>query len=91
MSHFTVTYQISRGQVKEVAEAIRVEQTIEFPYDLAPNWIQKEVVGEIIEINGNSVKIKFNDQVTGFELSQCLSVWGGNGSFCEDVKIGEVD
>ncbi|MGA0985325.1 MAG: RuBisCO large subunit C-terminal-like domain-containing protein [Candidatus Nanopelagicales bacterium] len=91
MSHFTVTYQISQGDVKEVAEAIRVEQTIEFPFDLAPNWIQKEVVGEILEINGNSVKIKFDDQVTGFELSQFLNVLWGNVSLFEEVKIVDLE
>lgn len=91
MSHFIVTYQISRGDIKEVAEAIRVEQTIEFPYDLAPNWIQQEVVGEIVEIAENRVKIKFDDRVTGFELSQFLNVLWGNVSLFEAVKIVDLE
>lgn len=91
MSHFTVTYEISRGDVKEVAEAIRVEQTIEFPFDLAPEWIRNEVVGEIIEIAGKRVKIKFDDRVTGFEISQFLNVIWGNVSLFEEVKIVDFE
>ena len=87
MSHFTVTYEVSRGDVKEVAEAIRVEQTIEFPFELAPEWIKQEVVGEILEITGKRVKIRFDDRVTGFELSQFLNVLWGNVSLFEDVRI----
>ena len=43
----TVTYRITGNEPAAVAEAIRVEQTIEFPHDLAPEWIQREVVGRV--------------------------------------------
>jgi ribulose-bisphosphate carboxylase large chain len=91
MSRFTVSYQIVGQDVKEVAEAIRVEQTIEFPYELAPNWIQETVVGEIIEISGDLAKISYDDRVTGFELSQFLNVLWGNVSLFKNVKIVEID
>lgn len=87
MSRFSVTYQIAKGDVKEIAEAIRVEQTIEFPFDLAPTWIQQEVVGEIVEIKNNEVTISFDDRTTGFEITQFLNVLWGNVSLFEGVKI----
>ena len=49
-----VTYRISGNDPRRVAEAIRVEQTIEFPFDLAPDWIQNEIVGQI-DFFGESV------------------------------------
>lgn len=91
MSKFAVTYQITNQNVKEVAEAIRVEQTIEFPFELAPTWIQETVVGEIVEINGSSAKIAYDDRVTGNEISQLLNVLWGNVSLFEDVKITEIE
>ncbi|MFY9325865.1 MAG: RuBisCO large subunit C-terminal-like domain-containing protein [Candidatus Nanopelagicales bacterium] len=87
MSKFTVTYQVLGKDIKEVAEAIRVEQTIEFPFDLAPTWIQETVVGEIVEIKNNLVTICYDDRVTGFEISQFLNVLWGNVSLFADVKI----
>jgi ribulose-bisphosphate carboxylase large chain len=87
MSKFTVTYQVLAGDIKEIAEAIRVEQTIEFPFDLAPNWIQETVVGEIVEIKENLVTIAYDERVTGFEISQFLNVLWGNVSLFSDVKI----
>jgi len=40
-----VTYVIQGDSPRTVAEAIAVEQSIEFPPELAPQWIRDEVVG----------------------------------------------
>ena len=53
-----VRYAIA-GDVNAVAEAIRVEQTIEFPADLAPEWIQQEVVGRIEDRQEQTVVISY--------------------------------
>jgi ribulose-bisphosphate carboxylase large chain len=52
-----VTYRITGNDPATVAEAIRVEQTIEFPNELAPAWIQQEVVGRVESIAGEQVCI----------------------------------
>ena len=48
-----VTYGFVGEEPKSIADVIRVEQTIEFPYDLAPEWIQDQVVGKIEEISSS--------------------------------------
>lgn len=47
MSSIQITYHLKSDSSKEVIEAIRVEQTIEF-LDLAPKWIQEQVVGQVV-------------------------------------------
>ncbi len=71
----------------EVAEAIRVEQTIEFPFDLAPEWIQETVVGRIENISGNNVTISYNPGVAGGGITQLLNVLWGNVSLFPGVRI----
>jgi len=48
------TYRIWSDDVAAVAEAIRIEQTIEFPFDLAEKWIQDEVVGWIESVTDSA-------------------------------------
>ena len=82
-----VDYRISTGDPKEVAEAIRVEQTIEFPFDLAPEWIQESVVGRIESISGSNVTISYNPGVAGGGITQLLNVLWGNVSLFPGVRI----
>ena len=96
MSSIQITYRINSQTSKEVTEAIRVEQTIEFPYDLAPEWIQKEVVGQVvsskeIENSQTEVVIDFNTDTTGYEIGQMLNVVWGNVSMFPDVKVTKVE
>jgi ribulose-bisphosphate carboxylase large chain len=96
MSSIQITYRLNTKTSKEVTEAIRVEQTIEFPYDLAPEWIQKEVVGQVVSSTeiGNSqteVVIDFNTDTTGFEIGQMLNVVWGNVSMFPDVKVTKIE
>lgn len=92
MNTFQVTYLVNSNSAKEVVEAIRVEQTIEFPFELAPSWIQQEVVGQVGQMtdvgnNKTKVVIEYNTGVAGDELPQLLNVLWGNVSMYPDVKI----
>ena len=83
----TVVYRITGNDPAAVAEAIRVEQTIEFPHDLAPEWIQHEVVGRVEEISGDQVTILYDPRVAGGELTQLLNVLWGNVSLLSLIHI----
>jgi len=92
MSKFVVNYEIYGDDAPAVAEAIRVEQTIEFPYDLAANWIQQEVVGDVLSITPitptiTMASIAYDIRTTGYELPQFLNVLWGNVSLFKGVRI----
>lgn len=95
MPHFVVTYEIHGHDARSVAEAIRVEQTIEFPSDLAAEWIQDEVVGDILSItptdSGMSLaSIAYDVRTTGYELPQFLNVLWGNVSLFKGVRVSDL-
>ena len=96
MEQLVVTYQLKTDDPKGLADAIRVEQSIEFPNELAPKWIQEEVVGQIVSM-GNTVEgvtevvISYNPGNTGYELPQLLNVLWGNVSILEGVRITAVE
>jgi len=85
-----VDYRITGGDPIQVAEAIRVEQTIEFPFDLAPTWIQQEVVGHVRNHNGESVTIAYHPGVAGGGLPQLLNLLWGNVSLFPGVRVTDV-
>jgi len=96
MSHFEITYLIDSAHSKEIIEAIRVEQTIEYPLELAPDWIQNEIVGQVVSQREHDklrteVTISYNTEITGFEIGQLLNVIWGNVSLFRDVKITKVN
>ena len=96
MSSIQITYHLNSDSSKEVIEAIRVEQTIEFPFDLAPQWIQEQVVGQVVSSKeiGNSkteVVIDYNTDTTGYEIGQMLNVVWGNVSMFPDVRVTKID
>ena len=95
MRNFEVTYEINSSNEKEIIEAIRVEQTIEFPFDLAPSWIQNEVVAHFVSSKKltekrSEIKISFNLDTTGYELPQFLNVLWGNVSMFPEVRITDI-
>ena len=95
MDRIYVTYSYLGEDPKSIADVIRVEQTIEFPYDLAPGWIQDQVVGKIEEITSSDatnhlITISFNPDVAGGELTQLLNVLWGNASLFPGVKIVDL-
>ena len=75
MDRIYVTYKFAGEDPKALADVIRAEQTIEFPFELAPTWIQEEVVGKVEEITSTDkqnhlITISYNPDVTGGELNQ---------------------
>ena len=95
MDRIFVTYQFTGEDPKSIADVIRVEQTIEFPYDLAPGWIQDQVVGKIEEITSSDatnhlITISYNPDVAGGELTQLLNVLWGNASLFPGVRIVDL-
>lgn len=87
LSRLVVRYRISGRDVAEVAEAIRVEQTIEFPINLAAEWIQDEVVGRVESTGSDFVEISYAAGVLGGGLTQLLNVLWGNVSIFNGVRI----
>ncbi len=92
MDRIHVTYKYVGEDPKAIADVIRAEQTIEFPYELAPSWIQEEVVGKVEEISSTDnqnhlITISYNPDVTGGELNQFLNVLWGNVSLFPGIKI----
>ena len=92
MDRIYVTYKFTGEDPKAIAEVIRAEQTIEFPFELAPAWIQEEVVGKVEEITSTDktthlINISYNPDVTGGELNQFLNVLWGNVSLFPGIKI----
>ena len=95
MERLYVTYAFSGENPTAIADLIRVEQTIEFPFELAPNWIQEEVVGKIEEITSSDkshhlITISYNPDVVGGELTQLLNVLWGNVSLFPGVKLVDL-
>ncbi len=95
MERIHVTYAFFGENPKVIADLIRVEQTIEFPYELAPDWIQDQVVGKIEEITSSDktihlITISYNPDVAGGELTQLLNVLWGNASLFAGVKIVDL-
>lgn len=95
MDRILVTYAFIGEDPKAIADVIRVEQTIEFPYDLAPEWIQEQVVGKVEEITSSNktnhlITISYNPDTAGGELTQLLNVLWGNASLFPGVKIVDL-
>jgi len=84
------TYRIGADDVMAVADAIRVEQTIEFPFHLAPEWIQQEVVGQVVAREGNTVTIGFCTAAAADGFAQFLNVIWGNVSLFPGVRLVDV-
>ncbi len=90
-----ITYRIHHPDPQGVVDAIRVEQTIEFPYRLAPEWIQRQVVGRIdgAEVDGSTgvFTVSYDPGVVGGGLVQLLNVLWGNVSLFEGVRVESLE
>lgn len=87
-----VTYRAWTNEPKALADAIRIEQSIEFPFELAESWIQHEVVGQVDNIHDNGdgsfdIAILFDERDAGGELPQLLNVIWGNVSMFVGVRV----
>ena len=90
--HYTVFDQ----DPQEAANALRVEQSIEFPNELAPEWIQEKVVGQVLEVGETrqgttNLSIAYNPDTTGGEMPALLNVLWGNASMIPGVRVRKVD
>lgn len=95
MDRMVVTYEYRGSDPSALADLIRVEQTIEFPFELAPAWIQESVVGKVEEIISNSeqlhqITISYDPGVVGGELPQLLNVLWGNVSLFPGVRVNAL-
>lgn len=91
-----VHYLVHNQDPYEAAEALRVEQSIEFPNELAPEWIQNEVVGQVLSVTPHDglpaeVSIAYALGSVGGELPQLLNVLWGNASMLRGIKVVGVD
>lgn len=84
------------GDVSEAesrANALRVEQTIEFPIDLVPDDdIQREIVGRVESLDAIGedrarAVISYAVETTAFELPQLMNVLWGNSSILPGIKL----
>ena len=68
-----IDYRITAENPRAIADAIRVEQTIEFPFELAPEWIQQDVVGQVLNDDGSDITIGYDPGVAGGGHLRCKS------------------
>jgi ribulose-bisphosphate carboxylase large chain len=96
---FVATYELTGdpADARARADAICVEQTIEFPAALiADDDIRRHVIGQLEELvpigpARSRARISYAVEITGFQLPQLLSVLFGNCSLLSGVKLVEVD
>ncbi len=96
---FSVDYLLtgSEEETRKKAEAICVEQTVEFPIDLiTENFILDSIVGKIesfSRITDNKFKatISYAIEITGFNLIQLLNAIFGNSSIKPDIRVQKFD
>lgn len=88
-----LTYRVFADDLQAVIDAARVEQTIEFPYDLAPEWIQQTVVGRIEDITGRDVTLSYDVRVLDGDggITQFLNVIWGNLSMMDGLKVIAIE
>jgi ribulose-bisphosphate carboxylase large chain len=96
---FAVIYRIagaSEAEAREKAFAVAVEQTIEFPYEIAPANIQEQIVGRIEAVAeaGSGAwlfRITYAVESAGFELTQLLNVIFGNSSIKPGIRVERLE
>ena len=91
-----VHYDVLGDDVEAVADALRVEQSIEFPNELAPQWIQDDVVGQVISITRHQgapsrVVISYALGSVGGEIPQLINVLWGNASMLSGIRVVHID
>lgn len=92
---FLVTYKLLGDEklARAKAEAICIEQTIEFPADLiADDDIRGKILGQIeafkqVDKNHYQAKISYAIEISGFELMQFLNVLFGNSSIKPGIRV----
>lgn len=93
-----VIYRIT-GATEAEAQArafdVAVEQSIEFPYEIAPVNIQQEIVGRIEAVEPCEgawrFTISYPVEASGYELTQLLNLLFGNSSIKPGIRVERVD
>jgi len=96
---FQVHYRIagSENEAQAKADALRYEQTVEFPAELLPAGdIAEHVVGRIEDFSERGdgaydVTVSYADEVAGKELPQFLNVLFGNSSMTPGVRVERIE
>lgn len=96
---FSVTYSLwgEYSEVKEIADAICVEETAEFPDVLiGAGDIRDHILGRVEEIkhvkaDHYQARINYAIEITSFELLQFLNVVYGNVSMIPNIKVERFD
>ncbi len=92
---FAVTYRLTgtRTEAEDKAQALSVEQTIEFPADLV--WVEEisqhivARVSRVTEVGRElfDAELVFSADIAGTELTQLLNVLFGNASLLPGVRV----
>src|SRR6056297_3276821 len=98
-SRFTVHYRIagSKRDAEAKSEALRYEQTVEFPAELTPAGdIADHIVGRIEgfearEDGAYDVRVSYADEAAGGELPQFLNILFGNSSMTPGVRVERIE
>lgn len=96
---FSVEYSLfgSREEIDQVARAIIVEDTVEFPYELLPEGeIKNQVVGRIemitrVKDGQYRVVISYAIEITAFTIAQLLNVVMGNISLMPNIRLERIN
>lgn len=95
---FSVDYRIlgDAAEARAKAEAIGVEQTVEFPPELVPAGdIEEQIIGQVTELvehdNACTVTISYAIETSGFEIPQLLNVIFGNTSIQPGIRVERLD
>jgi len=95
---FTALYRIAAGsleEAEEVARALAVEQTIEFPAELTTGRIAGELVARVEDLRelgegAYQAELSFAIELVGDELTQLLNVFFGNASLLPNVRLERI-
>ena len=98
-SRFTVHYRIagSKRDAEAKSEALRYEQTVEFPAELTPAGdIADHIVGRIEgfearDDGAHDVRVSYADEAAGGELPQFLNILFGNSSMTPGVRVERIE
>lgn len=92
-SRLYVTYRVYAEDLDAVIQAARVEQTIEFPYDLAPEWIRETVVGRVEDIADRDVTLSYDERILDGAggITQLLNVIWGNVSLFDGLRVIAIE
>lgn len=96
---FFITYQLTGDEplAREKAQAICLEQTVEFPDALVPDGdIREKIIGRVesfqaLDDSHYRAVIAYAIETTGLELAQFINVVFGNTSIKPGIRVEQLD